>query len=164
FTEIQLVPEIFRATSTATAQVRDEALDISANPMLVFSTAQANIAAVSYVVALNWAAGARVPMLLLDDPLQAMDDINVLGFADLCRHLREARQVIVSTHERRFAELLERKLAPRRVEDRTLIHEFVGWQRAGPLIKSRFATDQVAEGRFRVITDNGDGGRQSANR
>jgi DNA repair exonuclease SbcCD ATPase subunit len=156
FTEIQLVPELFRAAGTATAQVRDDALDISANPMLVFSAAQANIAALSYVIALNWASGARVPMLLLDDPLQAMDDINVLGFADLCRHLRQARQVMVSTHERRFAELLERKLTPRRVEDRTLIHEFVGWQRTGPLIKSRFTTDQVAEGAFRVISeDNG---------
>ena len=155
FTEIELVPEMFRAAGTATAQVRDDALDISANPMLVFSAAQANIAAVSYVIALNWAAAAKVPMLLLDDPLQAMDDINVLGFADLCRHLRRARQVIVSTHERRFAELLERKLSPRRVQDRTLIHEFVGWQRAGPLIKSRMTADQLADGAFRVITEDG---------
>lgn len=153
FTEIRLVPEIFRAAGTATAQVRDEALDITANPMLVFSAAQANIAAVSYVIALNWAAGARVPMLLLDDPLQAMDDINVLGFADLCRHLRRSRQLIVSTHERRFAELLERKLTPRRLEERTLIHEFVGWQRDGPLIKSRLTTDEVTEGGFRVVID-----------
>jgi hypothetical protein len=137
FTELELKTDILRSASTATAQVRDVLQDVSADPMVIFSSAQANIAAISYLISLNWAAAGRVPVLLLDDPLQAMDDINVLGFADLCRFLRNKRQVVVSTHERRFAQLLERKLTPRNEGDRTIVHEFVGWARSGPLVKTR---------------------------
>ncbi len=143
FQDINLVPEVFRAAGTASASVRDPVLGSSADPMLVFSSAQANIAAISFVVALNWAAAERVPVLMLDDPLQAMDDVNVLGFADPCRHLRHSRQLIVSTHERRFAQLLERKLAPRRDGERTLAVDFLGWDRSGPTIKTREVPDQV---------------------
>jgi DNA repair exonuclease SbcCD ATPase subunit len=137
FTELELETDVLRSASTATARVRDVSQDVTADPMVIFSAAQANIAAISYLVALNWTSASRVPLLMLDDPLQAMDDINVLGFADLCRHLRSRRQVIVSTHERRFAQLLERKLAPREDQDRTIVHEFVGWERSGPLVKER---------------------------
>ena len=143
FLDIDLIPTVFRAAGTASATVRDPVVDISADPMLVFSSAQANIAAISFVIALNWVAASHAPVLMLDDPLQAMDDVNVLGFADLCRHLRTSRQLIVSTHERRFAQLLERKLAPRRPGERTLAVEFVGWDRTGPTIKPRDVPDQV---------------------
>lgn len=137
FTELELETDVLRSASTATARVRDREQDVEADPMVIFSAAQANIAAISYLVALNWTTASRVPVLMLDDPLQAMDDINVLGFADLCRHLRLQRQVIVSTHERRFAQLLERKLTPRDDRDRTIVHEFTGWERSGPMIKER---------------------------
>lgn len=139
FTELELKTDVLRSASTATARVRDVLQDVAADPMVIFSSAQANIAAISYLISLNWAAAGRVPVLLLDDPLQAMDDINVLGFADLCRHLRIKRQVVVSTHERRFAQLLERKLTPRHDGHRTIVHEFVGWARSGPLVKTRSA-------------------------
>jgi hypothetical protein len=72
-----------------------------------------------------------------------MDDVNVLGFADLCRHVRRERQLFVSTHERRFALLLERKLAPRDPADRTIALEFVGWDRSGPALKPRDVADQT---------------------
>lgn len=142
FQDIDLVSDLFRATGTTVAQVKDVVSGITADPMIVFSSAQANIAAISYVMALNAASAAGAPVLLLDDPMQAMDDINVLGFADLCRHVRQNRQLIVSTHERRFAHLLERKLAPRRPGERTLALEFVGWDRSGPMLKPRDVPDQ----------------------
>ena len=137
FTELELETDVLRSASTATARVRDVTQGVAADPMVIFSSAQANIAAISYLIALNWTTASRVPVLMLDDPLQAMDDINVLGFADLCRHLRVGRQVIVSTHERRFAQLLERKLTPHNDRDRTIVHEFVGWERSGPIVKER---------------------------
>ncbi|HEY2044595.1 MAG TPA: AAA family ATPase [Jatrophihabitans sp.] len=137
FQDIDLVSETFRSAGTTVAQVRDAISGINADPMLVFSSAQANIAAISYLMALNLASAANAPILLLDDPLQAMDDVNVLGFADLCRHVRSTRQLFVSTHERRFAQLLERKLAPRQNHWRTVALEFVGWDRTGPTIKPR---------------------------
>jgi len=116
FQDIDLVSELFRSAGTTIAQVRDPLFGVAADPMLVFSSAQANIAAISYVMALNGASSVGAPVLLLDDPMQAMDEVNVLGFAELCRHVRRQRQLIVSTHDRRFAHLLERKLAPRRPE------------------------------------------------
>jgi DNA repair exonuclease SbcCD ATPase subunit len=143
FREIDLVSDMFRAAGTTTAQVSDSLLDVAADPMIVFSSAQANIAAISYLMALNLASTAAAPVLLLDDPLQAMDDVNVLGFSDLCRHVRSHRQLFVSTHEGRFAKLLERKLAPRAASDRTIALEFVGWDRHGPTIKPRDVPDQI---------------------
>lgn len=143
FRDIELVPEVFRAASTATPRVVDSVMGVEANPLLIFSAAQTNMVALSYVVALNWATADRVPTLLLDDPLQAMDDINVLGFSDLCRHLRRHRQIIVSTHERRFAQLLERKLAPRSEYDSLLVQEFNGWDRTGPqIVETRLGPEQ----------------------
>jgi len=142
FQDIDLVSELFRSAGTTVAQVRDPVTGIAADPMLVFSSAQANIAAISYVMALNAASSVGAPVLLLDEPMQAMDEVNVLGCADLCRHVRRHRQLIVSTHERRFAHLLERKLAPRRWEERTVAVEFVGWDRSGPMLKPRDVPDQ----------------------
>lgn len=84
FQDIDLVSETFRSVGTTVAQVRDSVAAVAADPMVVFSSAQANMAAISYLMALNLASSSGAPVLLLDDPLQAMDDVNVLGFADLC--------------------------------------------------------------------------------
>jgi DNA repair exonuclease SbcCD ATPase subunit len=116
--------------------VTDPQSGISGDPLLVFSSSQSNVAALTYFLALSWAADAKgLPFLLLDDPLQSMDDVNALGFSDLCRHLRLRRQLVISTHEERLASLLERKLAPRSPGMRTRVVRFVGWDRGGPTIE-----------------------------
>ena len=112
--------------------------------MLVFSSSQANIVALSYFLALGWASRERtLPFLLMDDPLQSMDDVNVLGFADLCRFARRQRQLLISTHERRFAALLERKLASRRPGERTKLLNFASWDRRGPQIETQDVPAQL---------------------
>lgn len=132
--------------------VRDLVEEVSADPLLVFSTSQANIAALSYFLAMGWSAGDRsLPFVLLDDPVQSMDDVNVLGFSDLSRHLRKARQLVVSTHERRLAQLLERKLAPRSANESTIILEFVGWDRSGPTVEHRAVEPQLLHDPIRVV-------------
>lgn len=146
FTHLSFNVESFRAKQTASATVLDAERDISMNPMLIFSSAQANIVVLSAFLALGWAAGnGSLPFVMLDDPLQAMDDVNVLGFADLARHLRRDRQLILATHEARFADLLERKLSGVQQGEDTIIHEFVGWSRGGPEIETtRFAQSEGA--------------------
>jgi len=135
FTDLDIEHDIYRRRGTMTAVARDPLTGSSGNPILIFSSSQANIAALSYFLALGWTAGeSGVPFVLLDDPLQSMDDVNVLGFADLCRFLRGRRQLFLSTHERRFALLLSRKLAPRSAEDTTIILNFRGWDRSGPQV------------------------------
>jgi DNA repair exonuclease SbcCD ATPase subunit len=129
---------MYRAKPTSSAVVRDSLEDIDAEPLLVFSSSQANIVALSYFLAVGLAAvQRRLPFVMLDDPLQSMDDVNVLGFADLCRYVRRDRQVFISTHDRRFASLLERKLASRGDDQSTELVEFWGWDRSGPSFTQR---------------------------
>ena len=112
--------------------------NLECNPLLVFSTSQANIAAVSAFLAMNLTADTRaLPFVLLDDPIQSMDNVNVLAFSDLCRHLRRRRQLIVSTHFEPFGSLLARKLAPRHRDETARVLEFLGWDRSGPLVEER---------------------------
>jgi hypothetical protein len=128
--------------------------EIKGDPLLVFSSSQANVTALSYFLAVGWASGAdALPFVLLDDPVQSMDDVNALGFADLCRYIRRHRQVVVSTHEHRFASLLERKLTPRDESSRTRVIEFKAWTRDGPIIDQRLVEPQLSEGRARSIVD-----------
>jgi DNA repair exonuclease SbcCD ATPase subunit len=141
FTRLDFRVETYRSKGTATANVMDVDEDISANPMIVFSSAQANAVVLSAFLALGWASAERgVPFVLLDDPLQALDDVNVLGFADLARRLRRQRQIVLATHEDRFADLLERKLTGRAEGEDLIVHRFLGWSRSGPTVDTRRVT------------------------
>lgn len=111
FTTFDFELEVYRQRGIATPLVRDVEGSVAGDPLLLFSSSQANVVALSYFLALGWAAGPdALPFVLLDDPLQSMDDVNALGFADLCRHIRRQRQLLVSTHEHRLGSLLQRKL------------------------------------------------------
>ena len=139
FTTLRLRLGVAYRTGVADPLVLDQEGDAEGDPLLVLSSAQANVAALTYFLASSWAGGTKaLPFLLLDDPLQSMDDVNVLGFADLCRHLRASRQLMVSTHEPRLEGLLTRKLAPRRPGDRTLLLRFQSWDRTGPHIQTDY--------------------------
>jgi len=143
---------VYRERGVASPVVRDDQQGVEADPLVVFSSSQANVAALSYFLALGWAAGAdAMPFVLLDDPLQSLDDVNALGFADLCRHIRQQRQLIVSTHDPRLAALLERKLAPRAEGEDTRVVEFKAWTRRGPELEQRIVEPQLAEGSERIL-------------
>lgn len=136
FTAMRFEMGVSYRSGFADPLVEDPESGVTGDPLLVFSSSQANVAALTYFLALSWAAGSKaLPFLLLDDPLQSMDDVNALGFADLCRHVRRRRQLVVSTHEDRLAGLLQRKLTPRSSETRTRILHFTGWDRDGPTIE-----------------------------
>jgi hypothetical protein len=84
------------------------------NPSIVFSSAQANVAAICYFIALAFSSGTTdFGLILLGDPLQSMDDINVLGLSDFFRFLRREKQLIIATHEDRLSNSLLRKLTSR---------------------------------------------------
>jgi DNA repair exonuclease SbcCD ATPase subunit len=126
--------------------VADPESGVTRDPLLVLSSSQANVAALTYFLALGWASTTKaLPFLLLDDPLQSMDDVNALGFSDLCRHVRRRRQLVVSTHEQRLASLLERKLTPRVTQARTRVLRFTGWDRDGPTIEQEDVEAEPAE-------------------
>lgn len=105
----------------------------SGNASMLFSTAQLNAVAVSVFVSLNLLRPAGgLNLLLLDDPVQNMDDYNVLGLVDLLRSLRPHRQLIISTHDASIGDLIRRKLRPRIEGQRTIVHRFLSSDETGP--------------------------------
>jgi DNA repair exonuclease SbcCD ATPase subunit len=104
------------------------------DPALVLSSSQLNVLAVSTFLSLNLAIDTLpLQVVALDDPLQSLDTINLLGLADLLRRVRTSRQVIISTHDDRLMELLSRKLRPTG-DDRTRVVSLGAWSRSGPVV------------------------------
>lgn len=70
----------------------------------VFSMSSGQLSALvlSFTLALN-KRYAKHSLLLVDDPVQTLDDINVAGFIELLRTEFADRQVIMSTHEDRMS-------------------------------------------------------------
>lgn len=106
-------------------------------PMLVLSSSQLNVLAVSTFLSLNLAIDTLpLQVVALDDPLQSLDTVNLLGLADLLRRVRGSRQVIISTHDERLMDLLSRKLRPTG-NDRTRVVTLEAWSRQGPIVHQR---------------------------
>lgn len=88
------------------------------SPTLSFSSAQINVLSLSIFLAkaLNTtdADGRPVDCIFIDDPIQSMDSINVLGIIDLLRNIcvNLGKQIIISTHDENFHGLLKNKLPP----------------------------------------------------
>lgn len=117
----------------------------SVQPAAILSSSQLNALAVSVFLALN--IGVSRPPLnvaMLDDPLQSLDDVNLLGLVDLFRRARGRRQLLVSTHDPRFGNLLSRKLRPTPQGGRTLVIELDGWSREGPSVTIRAISSDPA--------------------
>ncbi|MHB1415912.1 MAG: hypothetical protein ACYC1C_11720, partial [Chloroflexota bacterium] len=138
FRHLSLEHQVYRGKGTSVPTARDEDANREINPAVVFSSGQSNVAALCYFLGFAFAGGdINFPFVILDDPIQSMDDINVLGFADLCRFLRREKQLIVTTHDDRLASLLIRKLTPRISDPRSLSVQFVSWDRSGPRVELR---------------------------
>jgi DNA repair protein SbcC/Rad50 len=87
-------------------------------PNLYFSTAQLNILSLSIFLAkaLNAKDNNGIPFdcIFIDDPIQSMDSINILSTIDLLRSIvvNQKKQVILSTHDENFHNLLKKKMPP----------------------------------------------------
>jgi DNA repair exonuclease SbcCD ATPase subunit len=142
FRAVKFLSKMAYGRGRVSTRVEDEVAGVSSDsPAHVLSSSQMNAMAVSIFLALN--LGLRtmpLRMAILDDPLQSLDDINLLGLVDLLRRAREHRQLLVSTHDARFGALLARKLRP--VGDgRTRVVQLTGWNREGPVV----AQDALSE-------------------
>ena len=72
------------------------------------SSGQLSSLVLSFTLALN-KRYARNAILLIDDPVQTLDDINVAGFVDLLRAEFSDRQIILSTHEDEMSAYMQYK-------------------------------------------------------
>ena len=139
FRVVRLISRMSRGHGRVLAEVEDPLHELqSETPDAILSSSQMNVLAVSVFLALN--LGMPTPPLqtaILDDPLQSLDDLNLLGLTDLLRRMRERRQLMVSTHDSRFAALLERKLRPVSDSQRTIVIELRGWSSEGTMVIRR---------------------------
>lgn len=139
FRVVRFLTSISRGRGQLATVVSDPLSEIqSDSPATVLSSSQMNALAVCTFLSLN--LGVSSPPLaaaMLDDPLQSLDDINLLGLIDLLRRTKDQRQLFVSTHDLRFGQLLARKLRPGSSEQRTVVIELEGWSRTGPSVTTR---------------------------
>ena len=104
-------------------------------PGRTLSTSQANALAVTLFLAFNLGLQpTRVSTVILDDPLQNLDDVHLLGLVDLLRRVQPHRQILVTTHDSTFADLLARKMRPIDDNDSLAVIRFDAWDREGPRI------------------------------
>lgn len=83
------------------------------NPRAMLSAGNLNTAALTLFLALNLSAKPLLPWLIIDDPVQSMDDVHIAQFAALLRTLkREGRQVILAVHDRQLFDYLALELSP----------------------------------------------------
>jgi exonuclease SbcC len=96
-------------------------------PNLYFSSAQINILSLSIFLAsaLN---SKEYDCIFIDDPIQSMDSINVLSTIDLLRSIvvNESKQIIISTHDENFHNLLKKKMPPKLFNSKFLELETFG--------------------------------------
>ncbi|HEE9787879.1 TPA: hypothetical protein R8F93_001897 [Enterobacter soli] len=101
---------------TLNVLVKDKESEKEISPLLYFSAAQLNILSLSIFLAraLNAKSptGQLLDLILIDDPIHSMDSINVLSTIDLLRGiaLNHNKQIVISTHDENFYELLKKKI------------------------------------------------------
>lgn len=85
-------------------------------PSLYYSSAQLNALSLGIFLAKALHAkddnGDSIDCIFIDDPIQSMDSINILATIDLFRSLvvNHNKQIILSTHDKNFHELLKKKI------------------------------------------------------
>jgi DNA repair exonuclease SbcCD ATPase subunit len=139
FRVVRFLASVSRGRGLLATVVSDPLSEIQSDaPATVLSSSQMNALAVCIFLSLNLGV-SRPPLdaAILDDPLQSLDDINLLGLIDLLRRTKDQRQLFVSTHDSRFGQLLARKLRPGSSEQRTVVIELEGWGRTGPAVLAR---------------------------
>lgn len=83
-------------------------------PAAMLSAGNLNTAALTLFLALNLSVDCRVPWILLDDPVQSMDEVHIAQFAALLRTLsrEHGRRLVIAVHERALFDYLTLELSP----------------------------------------------------
>jgi len=86
----------------------------SGSPGAMLSQGNLNTAALTLFLALHLSVPVRMPWLILDDPVQSMDDVHIAQFAALLRTLSKGmdRQIVIAVHERALFDYLTLELSP----------------------------------------------------
>jgi DNA repair protein SbcC/Rad50 len=95
------------------------------NPRAMLSAGNLNTAALTLFLALHLSVEATLPWLVIDDPIQSMDEVHIAQLAALLRTLSKTqhRQVIIAVHERPLFDYLTLELSPAFPTDRLITIE-----------------------------------------
>ncbi|MFJ5750218.1 AAA family ATPase [Peribacillus frigoritolerans] len=101
----------------------------------MFSAAQLNILALSIFLGLGLTQSySNLQQLFLDDPIQSMDDVNILALIDVIRAIMDSRyndkHIVISTHNEDFAQLIAIKMRNRGLVQ----YNITGYTEEGPKI------------------------------
>lgn len=139
FTEIEFnFDKNNKGTDTLSISCVNKNFNNKVNPAFTFSSAQVNIVAVSIFLGMALRQQcSNLKTIMLDDPIQNMDDLNVISFIDILRNCLSinkteinTKQIIISTHDQDFYKIMEKKF--RFVENKSF--EFIGYNNQGPEI------------------------------
>lgn len=85
-------------------------IDTENDPLYSLSSGQISSLVLAFCLTLNDVYRDHyLGMILIDDPIQTMDEINTITFIDLIRNNFKDRQFIISTHEESFSALVRYK-------------------------------------------------------
>lgn len=80
---------------------------------ILYNMSSGQLAAVSlsFLLCMNqvYAQQQSFPFILIDDPIQTIDDVNMVGLVDILRFEFENAQIFISTHEQKFEWYLKYK-------------------------------------------------------
>jgi len=95
------------------------------NPRAMLSAGNLNTAALTLFLALHLSVKPQLPWLIIDDPVQSMDEVHISQFAALLRTLSKehGRQVIIAVHEKPLFDYLCLELSPAFDGDRLITVE-----------------------------------------
>lgn len=83
------------------------------NHDILYNMSSGQLAAVSlsFLLCMNqvYAQQQFLPVLLIDDPIQTIDDVNMVGLVDILRFEFKDTQIFISTHEQKFEWYLKYK-------------------------------------------------------
>ncbi|WP_296739773.1 AAA family ATPase [Mesorhizobium sp.] len=95
-------------------------------PGSMLSSGNLNTAALTLFLALHFSvATSRLPWLVLDDPVQSMDELHIAQFAALLRTIsrNQHRKIIIAVHEKPLFDYLALELSPSFETDKLLTLE-----------------------------------------
>ncbi|KLN66346.1 AAA family ATPase [Vibrio sp. VPAP30] len=98
-------------------QARSNSMDDDNTPIYYLSEAQINILSICIFLADHARSDeSAINAIVIDDPVQSMDDLNSYALIDLCKIFsrRFKKQIIITTHNRSFFNLFRSKLPEER--------------------------------------------------
>jgi exonuclease SbcC len=95
------------------------------NPRAMLSAGNLNTAALTLFLALHLSVKPHLPWLIIDDPVQSMDEVHISQFAALLRTLakQHGRQIVIAVHEKPLFDYLCLELSPAFSGDRLITVE-----------------------------------------